>query len=98
MKKKNFSELLQEVIREHFDGSSRLLAESTGLDPSLVSRILNSKREPTPMFVGRVASALKKQEADALIAAYLRGIADKVAEQQRAAKEETRNERASVLI
>jgi len=85
VKYKSFNQALNHILQLRFDGSSRLLAEKTGIDAALISRVLNSERRPTPLFVGRLARVLAKQEADAVIRSYLQGVAAEVALHQLAA-------------
>jgi transcriptional regulator with XRE-family HTH domain len=82
VKNRSFNHLFAQILQLHFGGSSKLLAEKTGLDAALVSRVLNSERKPTPQFVGRLARVLAKQEAESIIQSYLQGVAAEVAVHQ----------------
>ena len=68
------------IHKNTFGESVIVFASKTGLDPALVSRVLNSKRDPTPLFIGRLARRLEPREAKKLIAAYLREVAAEIEE------------------
>lgn len=67
---------------EPFRGNQRALALKAGLDRAQLHRVLHEKREPSPRLVGRIASALGKAEAAALIKCYLQGVAAEVTQEQ----------------
>lgn len=75
----DFLKKLQLAINEEFAGNQRALGRSSDIHHSLISRILDQQREPTPATVGRLAGAFSKKTRDALIKSYLHGIAEQVA-------------------
>jgi transcriptional regulator with XRE-family HTH domain len=70
-----FAEILREVLKgTPFNGSQRGFAEHVGIDPGLLSRVVNGEREPTPEFVGRICGVLPAAPAAELLQGFLKGV------------------------
>lgn len=80
----NFSETLSRLIEDRFDGhQSSFALTAPRFDPGLLTRLLTGKRFPTVEAVAKLAAKLPRKDGDALIAAYLRDVAEHVNEARR---------------
>jgi hypothetical protein len=69
-----------------FNGVQNALAVKAGIDRAQLHRVLDPDNPltPSPRLVGRIAAALPKREAAALIQSFLQAVAAEVAEHQAA--------------
>ncbi len=70
---------LRKILSEVFGASQAAMAEKAGLSLSLLYRIIQGQREPTPTNIGAVIGAIPRKQRDAalqLMAIYLQDVAD----------------------
>lgn len=72
---------LKRLIADRHKDEALGLADAAHLDPGWISRVIRGERQPTPLFVARVARSLLRsnpRRADEVVASYLRDIAVEV--------------------
>lgn len=68
-------ESAHQLVSELFADSPAQLAEKSGLDLAVISRLLNGHRPATPEQIGRVVAILPKSWALKLMTAFLSDVA-----------------------
>ena len=66
------------TISSRGDWSYASLAEATGLSTGTMNQLFLGKTKSTPRFIGRLCAVLERDDAQALLAAYLTEVADAV--------------------
>lgn len=77
----DFLKILEDVVAaEPYRGSQRALARAIEINHTHLSRVLAGERAFSPQVVGRIAGLLSERQAQDLIKAYLRQVAEEIAQ------------------
>lgn len=68
----NFSNTLTEIVKRSFEGKWAKLAEKSGVDPSVISRLGAGKFEPTTERLQMICEALHRNDCKQLLIAAAR--------------------------